>query len=123
MEYRLAVLSLAALNGAAASEPIHPDSYFFKSLRARIERGPDNRWVESGDESWAAVLLMTARQLLPAMAVLLLLIIGATMFWSSTHRREITARQDAYELPEPRPDDSLSLESLVAAEEDRRYGR
>jgi hypothetical protein len=121
MEYRLAVLSLAALNGAAASEPIHPDSYFFKSLRARIERGPDNRWVESGDESWAAVLLMTARQLLPAMAVLLLLIIGATLFWNSTHRPGITARQDAYELQEPRPDDSL--ESLVAAEEERRYGR
>jgi hypothetical protein len=120
-EYRLAELSLVAMNGAAAAEPILPDSYFFKSLRARIERGPDIRPVESGDESWAAALLMTARQLLPALAVLLLLIIGATMFWNTTHRTEIAARQDAYELQEPRPDDSL--ESLVAAEEDRRYGR
>jgi len=119
-EYRIAALSRATLDAAAASEPVGPDGAFFNALRARIARGPDERSGEAADESWAAALLLTARQLIPVMAVLLLLIIGATLIWNRPNVRESAQRADAYELPEPAPDDNL--DSIVALE-DRRNGR
>jgi anti-sigma factor RsiW len=108
-EHRLAVLSLAALNAAASNEPLTAGTDFMRSLRARIERGPAEAQVDAFDDSWAAALLLTARQLLPAMAVVLLLIIGATLLWNQPARQSVAARQDTYEVPEPQPDDSLEL--------------
>jgi hypothetical protein len=118
-EYRILALSRATLDAAASNEQIVPDTAFFKGLRARIERGEHAPHI-SADESWAAALFLTARQLVPAMALLLLLIIGATLLWNMSHRQDLTARQESYELQEPRPDDSL--ESIVALEE-RRNGK
>jgi len=122
LEYRLFALSSQALNLAACPERIEPDREFFKGLRARIARGPDGlAGIEPREERWASALLATARQLIPAMAILLLLIIGATLMWNSGHPRQQANRQtEAYEIQEPSPDDVLDS---VAAVEDKRDGR
>lgn len=128
LEYRLFVLQRVALDAAAAAEPITPDEDFFRALRARIARGPALSQSRPPDESWAAALLVTARQLVPAMAVLLLLMIGATLLWSqpppetnqvtsqaAVRPRERVVFPDIYDYPEPTRDDVL--ETLVAVEE------
>lgn len=125
-EYRIFALTRATLDAAAATEPMTADDAFFRGLRARIERGPGQSpmWQPAA-ESWAAAVLTTARQLIPAMAVLLLLIIGATYMWSAdvaqgTDRVALRPRErvmfsDMYDYPAPTRDDVL--ETLVAAEE------
>src|SRR6266851_7033479 len=82
VEYRLFALQRAALDAAASPEPITPDEHFYRALRARIARGPEPMRSRSADESWAAALLVTARQLFPVMTILLLLMIGATFLWN-----------------------------------------
>src|SRR3989442_8625169 len=62
-EYRLFALQRAILDAGAAREPITPDEHFFRALRARIARGPKLSPSRPADESWAAALLLTARQL------------------------------------------------------------
>lgn len=128
VEYRLVFLSRAALHLAASDETVRPDEDFYKALRARIARGPEPQiqTLPAVDESWAAALFLTARQLIPVMAVLLLLIIGATFIFSSAPKQNIqTAGEfrprdrvifnDIYDFPEPTRDDVL--ETLVAVEE------
>lgn len=128
LEYRLFTLQRATLDAAAVPEPITPDENFFKGLRARIARGPLPASSRAQDESWAAALLITARQLIPAMAVLLLLMIGATVLWNQqpaevnqvTNQAAVRPRErvifpDIYDYPEPTRDDVL--ETLVAVEE------
>ncbi|HSB09459.1 MAG TPA: hypothetical protein VLM38_08080 [Blastocatellia bacterium] len=123
-EYRLFALQRAALDAAAAPEPIAPDEDFFKALRARIARGPDPVPSRTSDESWTGALLLTARQLIPAMAVLLLLMAGATLFWNqrptgvdqaALRPRDRVVFSDIYDYPPPTADDVL--ETLVAIEE------
>jgi hypothetical protein len=128
LEYRLFALRRAALDAAAVAEPITPDENFFLALRARIARGPELAPLRTQDESWAAALLITARQLIPAMAVLLLIMIGATLLWNqqpaevnqvtsqaAVRPRERVIFPDIYDYPEPTRDDVL--ETLVAVEE------
>ena len=117
MEYRLLSLSRAAMD-AAAAEPITPDEDFFKAVRARLNRG--EAIVERADESWAAALLITARQLIPAMALLLLLIIGATFMWRGAPPKDgpqvgKNILPQLYEDATPSADDAL--DSLMAVEE------
>ncbi|HSQ20295.1 MAG TPA: hypothetical protein VLR92_07970 [Blastocatellia bacterium] len=124
LDYRMFALQRTALD-AAAAEPFEPDEDFFRGLRARIARGPDLLGSRRPDESWAAALLVTARQLVPAMALLLLFMIGATLLWNQpTHEnsqvgavrpRERVIFPDMYDYPEPTRDDVL--ETLVAVEE------
>jgi hypothetical protein len=124
LEYRLFALQRATLDAAAAG-PIAPDEDFFKALRARIARGPELSPSRRTDESWAAALLITARQLVPVMAVLLLLMVGATLFWrqpptletsqASVRPRERVVFSDMYDYPAPTRDDVL--ETLVVIEE------
>jgi hypothetical protein len=132
-EYRLFALGHAAMDAVASREQVEPDEAFFKALRARIARGDEAMACERPDESWAAALLLTARQMIPAMAMLLLLIIGATLVWNSAptkwnttpstgaqavdkvSRRERIVLSDLYEYPAPTADDVL--ETLVAVEE------
>ena len=124
LEYRLFALQRVTLDGAASPEPVAPDEQFFNALRARIARGPALIPSRRGDESWTAALLLTARQLVPAMAVLLLMIIGATLLWnqstSDTSQAAVRPRErvmfsDYYDYPAPTRDDVL--ETLVAVEE------
>ena len=124
-EYTLFTLARAALDLAASSEPVRADNDFYAALRARIARGPAGETSPRvADESWAAAVFLTARQLIPAMAVLLLLIIGATLMSKGapavTDTAEIRPRErvlfnQLYDYPEPTPDDVL--ETLVAVEE------
>lgn len=124
-EYQIFALTRATLDQAAAAEPMTADDAFFRGLRARINRGPESPGSHPAEESWAAALLLTARQLIPAMAMLLLLIIGATYVWSTNaaqgndrvalRPRERVMFSDMYDYPEPTRDDVL--ETLVAAEE------
>ena len=125
-EYRLYTLGRTALDAAGSNEPTIPDNEFFIALRARIARGPAEAPAAnraSNDESWAAALLLTARQLLPAMAMLLALIIGATFIWSRSAQNQGVAALapserivlgDIYEYP-PTTDDVL--ETLVTVED------
>jgi len=116
----------ATLDAAAAAAPVAPDEDFFRMLRARLARGEPLAPVERADESWAAALLLTARQLIPAMAMLLLLIIGATLLWNSgaaidKGRAPIASqaprrdRLDLFDDPAPIAEDVL--DTLVAIEE------
>ena len=123
-EYRLFALQRAALDSAASAEPIIADEHFYKALRARIARGPEPAPSRSADESWAAALLVTSRQLFPVMAVLLLIMIGATFLWNQpppdTSQAAVRPRErvmfgDMYDYPAPTRDDVL--ETLVAVEE------
>ena len=129
-EYRLSALARAALDLAASPEEIRPDEDFFVALRARIARGPEGTFQPVADESWSAALWLTARQLIPAMAILLMLIIGATIFLNgessgidptATMRpRERVVFNDLYDYPQPTPGDVL--QTMVAVEE-RENGR
>ncbi len=123
-EYRLFSLQRATLDAAAATEPVLPGEDFFKAVRARIARGPELSPSRRADESWASALLLTARQLIPAMAAIVLLIIGATLLWnqapSDTNQAAVRPRErvvfsDIYDYPAPTRDDVL--ETLVAVEE------
>ena len=124
-EHRLYGLGRAALDLAASPEPVRPGNDFYAALRAQIARGPAaEKPPQVSDESWAAAVFLTARQLIPAMAVLLLLIIGATLMSKSapaqTDSAELRPRErvlfnQLYDYPEPTPDDVL--ETLVAVEE------
>jgi len=119
MEHRLLSLSRAALDAGAASEKIIPDEDFFKAVRARIQRG--EAAFEHADESWAAALLITARQLIPAMALLLLLIISATFLWSGASLKRDQGLQGRNQLPrlfdDPAPSTDDALDSLMTVEE------
>lgn len=120
-EYRLLALTRTALDLAASPEEIRPREDFFVALRARIARGPEESMQPAVDESWSAALWLTARQLIPAMAILLILIIGATLFLNSKspsidqNGRDIVIFNDIYDYPEPTPDDVL--QTMVAVEE------
>lgn len=123
LDYRVFALQRAALD-ASTAEPFEPDEDFFRGLRARIARGPEALGPRRQDESWAAALLVTARQLVPAMALLLLFMIGATLLWNRpAHENQVGAVRprervifpDMYDYPEPTRDDVL--ETLVAVEE------
>lgn len=124
VEYRLFALQRATLDAAASPDLVTPDEQFFSGLRARIARGPALIPSRRPEESWTAALLLTARQLVPAMAVLLLLIIGATLLWNqppgdtsqaAVRPRERVMFSDYYDYPAPTRDDVL--ETLVAVEE------
>lgn len=85
-EYRLFSLTRTALDLSASPEVIEPDKDFFVALRARIARGGESLTTarSNADESWAAALWITARQMMPALAMLLLVIIGATLLWNQS---------------------------------------
>ncbi|HYP29443.1 MAG TPA: hypothetical protein VE262_22220 [Blastocatellia bacterium] len=126
LQYRIHSLTRTVLDYSGAREPITPGEDFFVSLRARLERGPQGAGgaQPAFDDSWAAALLLTARQLIPAMALLLLFIIGATLIGGGQPSAgdQAAARpsdrvlfNDIYDYPAPTADDVL--ETLVALEE------
>jgi Putative zinc-finger len=121
-EYRVYSLTQTTLNLAAQPEAVEPDENFFKGLRARIARGPEIALASQQDESWASAMMVTARQMIPAMAMLLLLILGASLLWNNTPGKlgipssgESQALNQRDESAELTPDDVL--ENFVAVEE------
>jgi hypothetical protein len=123
-DYRIFLLSRTVLDAAGLKESIELDKTYFAALRAKIARGPETgRTSEAGDESWAVVLLLASRQLIPAMGMLLLLILGATLLLdprstgnggSAVRPSDRVMLGDLYEY-RPTPDDVL--ETLVAVED------
>jgi predicted anti-sigma-YlaC factor YlaD len=115
-EYQILALSRATLDAAAAPDPVLPNEDFFKAVRARIHRQePVMVPVERPDESWAAALFATARQLIPVMAVLLLLIIGATFIWNGAPNRTSQVTQGVASLPRLDEDPASPEEALDGA--------
>jgi hypothetical protein len=120
-EYRLFSLTRTTLDLAASPEVIEPDNDFFVALRARIARGDENLTTtrSSTDESWAAALWITARQMMPALAMLLLLIIGATLLWnqSPSNDTSVGAQYTVRGLTTGDMLDRIIAEERVVAEE------
>jgi anti-sigma factor RsiW len=99
-EYRVLSLTQLTLRLAASPEIIEPNKEFFVALKARIARGPEVSAPQrsQAEESWSATLWLTARQMMPALAMLLLLIIGATVLWSQSPATEKGSDTQAVEL-------------------------
>ena len=120
-EYRLFSLTRATLDLAASPEVIEPDQDFFVALRARIARGEEVPVTtrNQADESWAAALLITARQMMPALAMLLLVIIGATLLWQQPTALDSgsEARYKVRGLTTGDMLDSIVAEERIVAEE------
>ena len=120
LEYRIYALGQATLDWAASVEEVTPDEDFYKALKARIARGPEFAPSQQQDESWTAALFQTARHMIPAMALLLLMILGATFLWNTSSTNLNSSQSSQAFRPrdvnqEPTPDDVL--ESFVAVEE------
>ena len=125
VEHRLNQLEQTVLDLAGAAQQLTPDEEFFKGLRARIARGDSSVETRSGaDQTWTGLMWVTARQVLPAMAILLLLIVGATLMWGSDgpveeaqYRRPIDRLIVLPESENYQPSTDDVVESLVAIEE------
>ena len=115
-EYRLLSLQRTVLDLSAAPETYTPDRDFFVAVRARIARGPEQPAAApaSGEDFWTTSLWSTARQLIPAMAMLLLLMIGATLMWSRNTPNQDPAFEAQYGIRGMTADDML--DTLVAEE-------
>ncbi|MGH9761840.1 MAG: hypothetical protein ACREDR_13875 [Blastocatellia bacterium] len=130
--YRLYRLGKGILRLGGASEPIIPANDWFVSLRARINREPAPTDRGGQEEPWQSALWQNARQLIPIMALLLLIVLGATLLWSTgsgsgraADRSSVRASDrvffnEVYEYPQPTTDDVL--QTLVAIE-DRPNGK
>lgn len=122
VEFRLFALERAVLDAAASDQAVTPEDGFYRALRARIARGP-----RTAPESSATLVWVTARQLIPAMTMLLMLIVGATLLWGTSNGQQSVQQNawippsdrlllnDVYDYPAPTTDDVL--ETLVAVEE------
>ena len=131
-ECELLELERVVLDASAAVEPVMPDREFFAALRARIQREAEGAAAGryTSEDAWANVVWQTARQLMPTMAVLLVLLIGATLIWGrrndspqgtapgtamNLRPSERVLFHDLYDTPQPTTDDVL--ETLVAVED------
>jgi hypothetical protein len=88
-EYRLLSLTRTVLDLTASPEIIEPNKEFFIALKARIARGNEIPAIvrSNVEESWLA-LWVTARQLMPALAMILLVILGVTLLWQQPASHE-----------------------------------
>lgn len=125
-DYRLHRLSLGVLKLGGAIHPIVPNDEWFAGVRARINRQAlTDR--NAPEETWQSILWLNARQLIPIMALLVLIVLGATMLWSTSARPNRSLDRgsirpsdrvffnEVYEYPQPTSDDVLQM--LVAVEE------
>jgi hypothetical protein len=101
-----------------------PSQEFFARLRAAIALQKAHRPQDGSADQWTALVWVTARQLIPALAALLLLIFVVSWLWSNQPegRPQMAVRPSErvifgpeYDYPQPTHDDVL--ETLVAVEE------
>lgn len=124
-EYRLYCLSRSVVE-LSAGEPVSPSNEWFAGLKAAIARQSDavgSRGLIQ--DSWTALVWITAKQLIPIMAAVVMIILGASLLWRSnpvsTNRSGIKASDRfvlsgrVYEYPKPTADDVI--ETLVAVED------
>jgi len=113
---------LAGDREAGATEA--PDETWFKGLRARIER-EITAVSGSPEDSFARVVSLVARQMVPVMVALVLLIVGATLFWNArpgqgTGSTDPVLMNQVVEYPQPTTDDVLGT---LLAVEDKKNGK
>src|SRR5262249_5655544 len=113
---------LAGNPEAAAAEA--PDEIWFRGLRARIER-EGSPMSTGGEDSFARTVSLVARQMVPAMVVLVLLIVGATLFWNGRPGQgagstDPVLMNQVVEYPQPTTDDVLCT---LLAVEDKKNGK
>jgi hypothetical protein len=113
---------LVVSGGGVATE--EPDTAWYRGLRARIER-EDAANPQMVQETFARTVSLVARQMAPVMIAMVLLIVGATLFWRSVPSQQ-SASTDAVlmnqvvEYPQPTTDDVLG--NLLAVE-DKKNGK
>jgi len=105
-----------------ATEP--PDAIWFRGLRARIER---EDWHNSNvvEDSFARTVSVVAQQMVPVMVTLVLLIVGATLFWTGRPDQRVGSTDpvlmnQVVEYPQPTTDDVLGT---LLAVEDKKNGK
>jgi hypothetical protein len=125
-EYRLYSLSRNVIELSASEKPVSPNTEWFAGLKAAIARQSDAAGTRSLiQDSWTALVWITAKQLIPIMAAVVVIILGASLLWRtnpvSPDRSGIRASDRfvlsgrVYEYPKPTADDVI--ETLVAVEE------
>jgi hypothetical protein len=101
-----------------------PDATWFRGLMARIEReGLPSPQV--AEDSFAGIVWLAARQMVPAMVALVLLIVGATLFWNRAPNiqpgtNDPVLMNQVVEYPQPTSDDVLGT---LLAVEDKKNGK
>jgi hypothetical protein len=125
-EARIARLyQLVLQEGAAAGMATDaPDTAWFRGLRARIER-EDQANFQVVQDSFARTMSLVARQMAPVMIVLVLLIVGATLYWRGVPDRSVASNDpvlmnQVVEYPQPTTDDVLGT---LLAVEDKKNGK
>jgi hypothetical protein len=93
-------------------------------LRARIEREASPK-LSAVEDSFAGTVSLVARQMVPVMLGLILLIVGATLFWNSASfpvagANDPVMMNQIIEYPQPTTDDVLG--NLLAVE-DKKNGK
>jgi hypothetical protein len=123
-EAKIARFYRLVLSGGAAVATEAPDTDWFRGLRARIEREePANPLI--AQETFARTVSLVARQMAPVMIALVLLIVGATLFWSGVPTQQVASNDpvlmnQVVEYPQPTRDDVLG--NLLAVE-DKKNGK
>jgi hypothetical protein len=129
-EYRIFSLGRAVVGLSGTSEQIQPDKEWFASLKAKVARQADLARQRSGIEiSFPLLVWITAKQLIPIMAAMVAIILGASLLWRNSPRQpELSAARasdrfvfnEVYEYPQPTTDDVI--QTLVAVE-DKQNGK
>jgi hypothetical protein len=100
-----------------------PDAAWFRGLRARIERESSPK-IKASEDSFAGIVSLVARQMVPVMVALVLLIVGATLFWSRAPVGQVNndpvLMNQVVEYPQPTTDDVLGT---LLAVEDKKNGK
>jgi hypothetical protein len=100
-----------------------PDANWFRGLRARIERESSPKF-KVAEDSFAGMVSLVARQMVPVMLALVLLIVGATLFWNRTPTGQVNndpvLMNQVVEYPQPTADDVLGT---LLAVEDKKNGK
>jgi len=125
-EARIARFYQIVLFGGAVAglETECPDTAWFRGLRARIER-EDLVSPPVAQDSFARTMSLVARQMAPVMIVLVLLIVGATLFWRGVPDQRVASNDpvlmnQVVEYPQPTTDDVLGT---LLAVEDKKNGK
>jgi hypothetical protein len=100
-----------------------PDAAWFRGLSARIERENSPKSL-APEDSFAAIVSLVARQMVPVMVALILLIVGATLFWTRAPVGQVNnypvLMNQVVEYPQPTSDDVLGT---LLAVEDKKNGK
>lgn len=127
-EYRIQRLGKAVLRLAGAEPAQGPDREWFAVLKAKIAQQSDAVAPRvASEDSLPGLVWITAKQLIPIMTAVMVIILGVSLFWRTTVAPQDTGQASdrflfspqVYEYPQPTRDDVI--DTLVAVED--RNGR